>query len=118
MHFALAKMDFKIVFVLCLMVASSSGTFHKFFSGQCPSVDSLPDFNIDRFLGLWYVIENYNDNGMLCLRENFTVNDDKKEMLDMARNELEQEKNSEQLYQVKRSYLSVGSRQLMHETGE
>lgn len=115
-------MNFKIAFVLCLCFASSYGTsFHKFFSGQCPSVDSLPDFNIDRFLGQWYVIENYNDNAMTCLRENFTVfdeNSDKKEMLDMARNELEHEKDPEQYYQVKRSYLSFGSRQQMHETGK
>ena len=117
----LLKMDsLKIVLLVCLVIPSH-GTFHKFFSGQCPRVHQMPDFNIDRFLGEWYVIENYNDNVVACLRENFTLvehESEDKEMPDMARNELEHEKDLEQVYQVKRSYLSFGGRQMMHETGE
>lgn len=111
----------KLLFVfLCLFVVPSYGMFHKFFSGQCPTVDPLPDFNIDRFLGQWFVIESYNDNAVLCLRENFTLSEEerKPELVDMARNEVEQEKDLEQVYQMKRSYLAFGGRQMLHETGE
>jgi len=50
----------------------------------------MPDFNVGQFLGQWFVIENYNDNIVSCLRENFTQlgehSNDAKEMIDMARN--------------------------------
>ncbi|OTF78095.1 hypothetical protein BLA29_005392, partial [Euroglyphus maynei] len=69
---------------------------HRFHGGDCPRIEPMANFNIDRFLGEWFVLESANDNGQVCLREEFNASQEAvvlmpkhEELIDMARNELE-----------------------------
>ena len=55
-----------------LIFQECSGIFHSFNRGNCPNLDSMPDFEMQKFLGEWFIIEAYNDFPVHCLRENFT----------------------------------------------
>lgn len=111
------------LFILLALVDASS--FHKFHSGDCPQIDSMNDFQMDKFIGQWYVVQNSNDNLAACLREEFTGTEvAPREMIDMARNELAdngtsyEEPEPFKVYQLKRSYLPFGGRQFIAETGK
>lgn len=116
----LIKLSCLLVFVNCAYGAS----FHKFHSGECPQIDSMPGFNIDKFLGTWFVALNSNDNAVSCLQEEFSLTQDLgKEMIDMARNELENTPNESdnvvnKTYQLKRTYLPFGGRKFLIEIGK
>ena len=44
---------------------------HVFRLGECPEVEPMPDFDIDRFLGEWYVVQKFR-SASDCVKENFT----------------------------------------------
>ncbi|XP_022250524.1 apolipoprotein D-like [Limulus polyphemus] len=44
---------------------------HVFKLGSCPNVEVQEDFNLDKFLGQWYVIQRFQTNSQ-CLKQNVT----------------------------------------------
>lgn len=45
--------------------------------GECPQVDPMKDFNIEKFSGEWFVIQKFR-TAEECIKENITLeNDDK-----------------------------------------
>ncbi|XP_064087166.1 apolipoprotein D-like [Macrobrachium nipponense] len=49
----------------------SSATSAEYFWGRCPSAPPMKDFTMDKFLGLWYIVEAFDD-GEKCMTWNIT----------------------------------------------
>ncbi|XP_071521724.1 apolipoprotein D-like [Panulirus ornatus] len=56
-------------FVLLVAVACLPGSIHahELFLGSCPSVPPMEDFDMEKFEGLWYMRESF-DNNEKCVR--------------------------------------------------
>ncbi|KAL7633129.1 UNVERIFIED_CONTAM: hypothetical protein RMT77_016499 [Armadillidium vulgare] len=61
-------MTFKLLCALVIIVANASA--HDWGMGSCPSVAPMSNLSIDKFLGLWYVIEQF-DTSSTCLTLSF-----------------------------------------------
>ncbi|XP_067014679.1 apolipoprotein D [Anabrus simplex] len=48
---------------------------HSYHLGSCPSVEPMPDFQMNRFLGKWYVIQK-TSTGSRCLVNNYKVDNE------------------------------------------
>lgn len=70
LHIVLATIVLTLRSTTCL---PSSSQYHQFFSGDCPHLEPMSNFDLDRFLGQWYVVESTQDNQFVCLREEFNV---------------------------------------------
>jgi len=62
------------VMVSTLFVSSDA---HTMGLGSCPRVEPLKDFNMDKFLGEWYVIQKFATSSS-CMKYNFTQGTDGK----------------------------------------
>lgn len=126
----------KLVIVCLCLVPLCTGTFNKFDSGDCPTIDHMPNFHVDQFLGEWFVVENYNDNNVACLKETFSASNDLDDSrkttleLDNAKYEVEasvpladhsielaDKHDRARVYKVKRTYLPFGSTNLVVDEG-
>lgn len=130
----------KVFLLLATNLAVSTAHFNRFYSGDCPRIQypTMRNFDIDKYLGEWYVIETYNENSLACLAEHFnrveanvTVpshnNDINLEMkMKMEKRETEKdvaavEAEKEEVsitYVVNRSYLPLGARKFTTDTGK
>jgi len=59
------------IVVLVLIALLHYGHGHTYHTGECPSVAPMPDFDIKRFLGLWYAIQK-TSTASTCLVYNVT----------------------------------------------
>jgi len=60
---------------LSLIISGTLGACHVFRLGECPQVESMPDFQMDRFLGEWHIVQKFR-SASDCVNENFTkIND-------------------------------------------
>lgn len=57
-------------FLLALAVLGIAEA-HDWGMGSCPRVDPVPNLSVEKFLGLWYVIQQV-DTDSLCLKLNYT----------------------------------------------
>ncbi|XP_042875988.1 uncharacterized protein LOC122255772 [Penaeus japonicus] len=62
-------------FLLLVLAAAAPSRAHEIFWGSCPSVKPVADFDMERFSGLWYVIEKF-DNGESCVTWNISKGSD------------------------------------------
>jgi len=64
---------------LCLfvVVAIPSALCHTMGLGSCPVMDPMPNFDINKFMGQWYVIEKFS-TASSCMTYNFSRGDDGK----------------------------------------
>ncbi|XP_044739219.1 apolipoprotein D-like [Chrysoperla carnea] len=68
-----------IVFIVCFnLIQFSYGHSYKF--GSCPTIKPVPNFEIEKFLGTWY-IPRKTATGSHCLVYNFNRTDDPNEFL-------------------------------------
>ncbi len=59
----------------CFIISLSLGTCHVFRLGECPEVEPMANFEMDKFLGEWFIIQKFR-SASDCVRENFTkIND-------------------------------------------
>ncbi|KAF2366362.1 Lipocalin/cytosolic fatty-acid binding domain [Trinorchestia longiramus] len=61
----------KGLLLLLFMTTIASTQGHDWALGACPSVKPLDNLAVDKFLGFWYVIEQF-DTSSLCLTLNYT----------------------------------------------
>ncbi|XP_063868361.1 apolipoprotein D-like isoform X1 [Scylla paramamosain] len=62
----------KVVGVAVMMVmVVSTAAGHDWGWGSCPSIKTFPDLDVDKFLGLWYVIQQ-TDTTSSCLTMNYS----------------------------------------------
>jgi len=62
---------YSIVFLSSLAMSLSLGSCHVFRLGECPEVQPMADFQMDKFLGEWYIIQKFR-SASDCVKENFT----------------------------------------------
>ncbi|XP_063239278.1 apolipoprotein D-like [Bacillus rossius redtenbacheri] len=55
-----------LVRALAALLLAGSVAGHSYHLGGCPSVDPMPDFDMSRFLGRWYVVQK-TSTGSRCL---------------------------------------------------
>ncbi|XP_041972492.1 apolipoprotein D-like isoform X2 [Aricia agestis] len=58
------------ILLVCGGVAS-----HTYHLGACPDIDPMPDFDMEKLLGVWYVIQK-TSTASHCLTYNFTKTDE------------------------------------------
>ena len=71
------KLSASAILFYCLSIALlwTLANGHVFRLGQCPEVEPMADFEVDRFLGEWFIIQKFR-SASDCVRENFTKVDD------------------------------------------
>ncbi|XP_037783809.1 apolipoprotein D-like [Penaeus monodon] len=57
--------------IVALVGLLGSAHAHDWGFGQCPRADPFPNLSVDKFLGLWYVIEQF-DTSSTCLTLNYS----------------------------------------------
>lgn len=111
---------FITIVILLFGGLTNAAQLHRFHTGECPNLEPMADFDMEQFLGKWYVLKSANDNVYICLREEFnsTVMPVTNDIInELTTTDFDQEK-TEKVYLVKRSYLLFGGRQFMDETGK
>jgi len=63
-----------VTIILSGLLALGNG--HTMGLGSCPRVEPLKDFDMDKFMGEWYVIEKFS-TASSCMKYNFTKEDGK-----------------------------------------
>ncbi len=58
-----------------LTISLSLGSCHVFRMGECPEVEAMANFQMDRFLGEWYIVQKFR-SASDCVKENFSKIDD------------------------------------------
>ncbi|XP_049766625.1 apolipoprotein D-like [Schistocerca cancellata] len=58
--------------LLALLSVAVAVSGHSYHLGGCPTVDPMPDFDVNRFVGKWYVIQK-TSTGSTCLVNNYAV---------------------------------------------
>ncbi|KAK3878039.1 hypothetical protein Pcinc_017299 [Petrolisthes cinctipes] len=61
----------RMLLLVVVVVMVGSGSCHELFLGDCPVVPALQDFDMERFEGLWYMVESF-DHGEYCVTWNIT----------------------------------------------
>lgn len=57
--------------LLAVLAAASCVAAHSYHLGSCPSIEPMANFDMEKFLGKWYVIQK-TSTGSRCLVYNFT----------------------------------------------
>lgn len=57
--------------LLAVLAAAACVAAHSYHLGSCPNVEPMPSFEVDKFLGKWYVIQK-TSTGSRCLVYNIT----------------------------------------------
>ncbi|GFS18802.1 apolipoprotein D [Elysia marginata] len=73
-------MDVRCLFLAVCLVASASGAIDLFI-GQCPQVPTKPDFELNKYLGLWFSYANFDaifQFGSSCVRALYSLKSDGK----------------------------------------
>lgn len=116
---------FIIVVLTLFSTLTDAAQLHRFHTGECPILAPMANFDMEQFLGKWFVLQSANDNVYICLREEFNstmqtvpVTNDLINELSMDDDVPEKTEKTEKVYLVKRSYLLFGGRQFMDETGK
>jgi len=71
----LTQLILSMMAVLMLHIAPSSS--HTMGLGSCPRVSPIKDFDMDKFMGEWYVIQKFATSSS-CMKYNFTRGSDEK----------------------------------------
>ncbi|GLH01789.1 Lazarillo protein [Gryllus bimaculatus] len=62
-------MQLAVFAIVTILGGVSSHTYHL---GTCPKVEAMDDFQMSKFLGIWYVVQK-TSTGSSCLANNYTV---------------------------------------------
>lgn len=68
----------RVLLLTIVMVHFSQG--HTYHTGQCPQVQAMPEFDMKRFLGIWYAIQK-TSTASTCLIYNITRGEEPGEYL-------------------------------------
>jgi len=75
---------FVVAIVILASVCWDVATAHTMGLGSCPKVEPLKDFNMEKFMGEWYVIQKFATSSS-CMKYNFTQGSDGKMRLIQTR---------------------------------
>ncbi|XP_019876691.2 apolipoprotein D [Aethina tumida] len=64
-----------LTFGLLLFLAFHAGDFHSYHVGGCPNIEPQRDFDMNKMLGIWYVIQK-TSTASSCILYNFTRTDE------------------------------------------
>ncbi|UXI19294.1 nucleolar protein 10 [Sarcoptes scabiei] len=101
-----------ILFLVATIVEpSTSILFNQFYPGDCPALRLMKNFQMEKFLGEWLVLENSNDNRDRCLREYFDSSDDleTKSPIDETNNDRDPKADNEHNATAKKKKFSLNS---------
>ncbi|CAH0549531.1 unnamed protein product [Brassicogethes aeneus] len=65
----------KFFAIFLLFLSFHGGEFHSYHLGSCPNIEPMREFNMDRMLGIWYVMEK-TSTASSCITYNFTKTDE------------------------------------------